>query len=119
MGCATGWIASREAHTIAVSLPRPATLSAELSRPSGPGPFPAVVILHGCNGVGPNMYEWARWLRGEGYAALVLGGHRRQRTPGNASPCVRGLLSAVWRWPRRISRLDEHIDLTSVVLIEG
>ncbi|MGH2397935.1 MAG: hypothetical protein ACRDFW_13370, partial [bacterium] len=49
MGCATGGIGSRGTHTIPVSLPQPATLSAELYRPSGPGPFPAVIVLHGCN----------------------------------------------------------------------
>src|SRR3989304_5000392 len=41
-------------------------------RPEGAGPFPAVVLLHGCHGVmGPNP-EGGRWFRGRGYVALVV-----------------------------------------------
>jgi len=97
MGCATGHSASIESHTIAVSLPQPATLSAELYRPSGPGPFPAVIVLHGCNGVGPNMHLWARWLRAEGYAALVLDsfeGRGIRRLCGDPSPLLWGVRAA-------------------------
>jgi dienelactone hydrolase len=57
---------------IPVAQPRPATLTGALYRPSGEGPFPAVVLLHGCGGIGPNMHAWAYWLQSEGYAALVL-----------------------------------------------
>lgn len=40
--------------------------------PSGQPPFPAVVVLHGCNGVSPNTRAWARRLASWGYAALIL-----------------------------------------------
>lgn len=40
--------------------------------PEGAGPFPAVVIVHGCNGIGPNAEMWARFLKANGYASLVL-----------------------------------------------
>jgi dienelactone hydrolase len=43
-----------------------------LVRPDGPGPFPAVVQLHGCAGVEAQSYRWARWLAARGYAALVV-----------------------------------------------
>jgi dienelactone hydrolase len=33
---------------------------------------PAVIILHSCDGVKPNIDEWARELNGMGYAAMVL-----------------------------------------------
>jgi dienelactone hydrolase len=59
-------------HAIVVTLPKPATLTAELHRPAGEGPFPAVILLHGCGGLGPNMAAWAGFLRNEGYAALIL-----------------------------------------------
>lgn len=87
-GCATGGMGSTAHHAIAVSHPAPATLSAELYRPAGPGPFAAVIVLHGCNGVGPNMHVWAEWLRAEGYAALVLdsfGGRGIRRLCGDPS----------------------------------
>ena len=37
---------------------------AETYRPDGPGPFPGVLLLHGCEGVSDNSRQWARWLRG-------------------------------------------------------
>ena len=64
--------ARADGHGVAVTSPAPATLTAELYTPRGTGPFPAVILLHGCGGVGPNVKEWAVWLRHEGYAAFVL-----------------------------------------------
>ena len=64
--------AGREAITIAVTEPEPATLTADLYTPSGTGPFPSVVLFHGCSGVSPNVPAWAQWLQSEGYAALVV-----------------------------------------------
>jgi dienelactone hydrolase len=39
-------------------------------RPGGPGPFPAVVMLHGCSGLGRRDQVWAERLRGWGYLTL-------------------------------------------------
>ena len=41
-------------------------------RPEGAGPFPAVVLLHGCHGVSASSHQWARWFRAGGYVALVV-----------------------------------------------
>ncbi|WP_426959136.1 dienelactone hydrolase family protein [Muricoccus radiodurans] len=46
--------------------------TSELHLPSGAGPHPAVVLLHGCSGVTPTVRRWAAWLAQWGYAALVL-----------------------------------------------
>jgi dienelactone hydrolase len=43
-----------------------------LARPYGNGPFPAVVLLHGCAGFGPRETHWADQLRSWGYAALAI-----------------------------------------------
>jgi len=43
-----------------------------LYRPKGEGPFPAVVVLHGCGGVGSHHHGWARRLVEWGYVAIVL-----------------------------------------------
>jgi dienelactone hydrolase len=43
-----------------------------LARPSGPGPFPAVVILHGSGGFHSDMLSWADRLRRWGYVALAV-----------------------------------------------
>jgi dienelactone hydrolase len=45
---------------------------AELFQPPGPGPFSAVVVLHGCDGVGLHYRTWARQLRDWGYAAMLV-----------------------------------------------
>ena len=46
-----------------------------LSKPDGPGPFPAVVIVHDCSGLGPRSSgapdRWARELLGQGYVVLI------------------------------------------------
>jgi dienelactone hydrolase len=50
----------------------PQEISAVLIRPAGPGPFSAVVQLHGCAGVEAESYRWARWFAHHGYVALVV-----------------------------------------------
>jgi dienelactone hydrolase len=50
--------------------PRP--LTGTLYRPSGPGPFPVVILLHGCGGMSPNLVTWAARLNGWGYAAVTM-----------------------------------------------
>jgi dienelactone hydrolase len=50
----------------------PVTIEATLVRPAGPGPFPAVVQLHGCAGIEAQSFRWARWLAEQGYVVLVM-----------------------------------------------
>lgn len=85
-GCAGPLISQR--HQVPVTLPGPATLTGELYLPRGTGPFPTLILLHGCSGVGANIVGWAQWLQWEGYAALVLdsfGGRGLQRVCGDGS----------------------------------
>jgi dienelactone hydrolase len=50
-------------------------IPATLFKPDGPGPFPAVVIMHDCSGLGARSSgapdRWARELMGEGYVVLI------------------------------------------------
>jgi dienelactone hydrolase len=39
-------------------------------QPAGPGPFPAVIMLHGCSGLGSRDRMWAARLRAWGYLTL-------------------------------------------------
>jgi dienelactone hydrolase len=65
-----------------VALPGPAgiELAARLYRPAGPGPFPAIVMLHGCSGLwrqddktpAPRYDFWAEHFRERGYVALLV-----------------------------------------------
>jgi dienelactone hydrolase len=50
----------------------PKPLSGDLALPSGQGPFPLVILLHGCGGISSSMWRWQRRLGGWGYAVLVL-----------------------------------------------
>ena len=84
----TGCAGAVVQHETPVMHPRPATLTGELYRPAGSGPFPAVILLHGCGGIVPAVTAWAEWLRAEGYAALVLdsfGGRGLTRLCGDTS----------------------------------
>jgi len=51
---------------------QPGTITGDLSLPAGSGRVPAVIVLHSCAGVTPNVTEWARELNRMGYAALVV-----------------------------------------------
>ncbi len=50
----------------------PLAIDATLVRPAGEGPFPAVVQLHGCEGLKAQSYRWARWFADRGYVSLVV-----------------------------------------------
>jgi dienelactone hydrolase len=49
---------------------------AELFMPANAAPTAAVVVLHGCNGVGPHDRVWAGQLARWGYAALLVDSFR-------------------------------------------
>ena len=64
-----------------VSFPGPdITLAARLYRPDGEGPFPAIVLMHGCSGLWrqdgqeptPTYEAWAEHWRAKGYLALLV-----------------------------------------------
>src|SRR5262249_10273185 len=53
----------------------------QLWLPPGNGPFPAVLVMHGCGGIRDNHRSWAGRLVGWGYAAVIVDsfGPRNQR----------------------------------------
>jgi dienelactone hydrolase len=52
-----------------------ASIPIKVTKPDGPGPFPAVVILHDCSGLGPQSSHsparWARLLHEQGYVVVI------------------------------------------------
>ncbi len=57
----------------------PVEIVGELYRPEGDGPFPAVILLHGSEGMAPRVIRshstlvtWAEWLQEQGYAAFIV-----------------------------------------------
>lgn len=83
-------------HQVPVTSPRPATLRGDLYLPRGPGPFPTLILMHGCGGVGANVAGWAEWLQWQGYGALILdsfGGRGLRRVCGDSSVLTGGARS--------------------------
>lgn len=50
----------------------PVRLLGYMAKPPGEGPFPAVVLLHGCGGFHASMISWADRLSRWGYAVLAV-----------------------------------------------
>ena len=44
----------------------------QLLRPEGPGPFPAIILLHGARGVGRAEFIWSQRFIRAGYVVLVM-----------------------------------------------
>ena len=86
---AIGFLTLFAAMSVAAAAPLPApreidiplgaiTLHAQLYKPDGDGPFPAVIALHGCGGLGsrsepvlPRYRDWAEQLLKSGRAVLL------------------------------------------------
>jgi dienelactone hydrolase len=62
----------------------------EIWKPAGPGPFPAVIVLHGCDGVTNHHRNWATRLVGWGYLAAIVDSFHPRRVSStcenNGSP---------------------------------
>jgi dienelactone hydrolase len=84
-GLVVGWLAGALAGcaatatdgTIGTTAPNGASerIPATVARPDGPGPFPAVVIMHDCSGLGPRSSgapaRWSRELVARGYVVVI------------------------------------------------
>jgi dienelactone hydrolase len=57
----------------------PVTITATLRFPAGAGPFPAVVLAHGCNGIRNAEQGWQSKLREYGYATFVVDSFAKRR----------------------------------------
>jgi dienelactone hydrolase len=66
-----------------------------MARHAGPGPFPAVVLLHGCGGYHSSMMSWTDRLAAWGYVALSVDsfGRARSRQRATARLGIRRMLS--------------------------
>jgi dienelactone hydrolase len=81
----------------------PQDLPAELYKPEGTGPFPAIVIMHDCSGLGPRSSgapaRWAQLLATQGYVVILPDSFSPRGFPqgvctapsGNSTPAVNPL----------------------------
>ncbi|QDY71603.1 dienelactone hydrolase family protein [Qingshengfaniella alkalisoli] len=72
---------ARQAARVSFTVDTPADRTRELARhwqilkPDGDGPFPAAILLSGCDGVHDNMDFWAKEMVADGRVALILDSH--------------------------------------------
>lgn len=100
----------------------PVVLSGELRFPDGKGPFPAVILAHGCNGLGNGGIErnWGSVLRGWGYATFNVDSFRDR---GISEVCTQvGVLTPLQRVPDaygalRLLAAHPRIDPARIVLM--
>jgi dienelactone hydrolase len=96
------------------------TLSGRLRLPTGSGPFPAIVLAHGCAGLTATELSWEEALHDWGYATFVLDSFAGR---GLSEVCSRPWsLSGYERIPDAYGALralmnDERIDPTRIVLM--
>jgi dienelactone hydrolase len=66
----------------------PVTLQGYLRRPPGPGPFPTVVLMHGCGGGAEDVdWNWGVRIAAWGYVTLTIDRHAPR---GLKNACVAG-----------------------------
>ena len=75
--CAAGCVAPAPEVATPVAAPQASTASIPIRmlKPDGAGPFPAIVMLHDCSGLGPRSSgaptRWGELLRREGYVIVI------------------------------------------------
>src|SRR5437899_3161608 len=95
-------------------------ISGDLDFPSGAGPFPAVILAHGCGGIGVVQTAWAQVLRQWGYATFVVDSFRGR---GLAEVCTSAAtLTGIQRIPDaygalRVLATHPRIDARRVALM--
>ena len=72
----------------------PQDLPTELFRPAGDGPFPAIVVLHDCSGLGPRSSgapaRWAQLLATQGYVVALPDSFTPRGFPGGVCTAPSG-----------------------------
>lgn len=71
----SGCAATADAPSVPAATPSPLQIPFKVLSPEGPGPFPAVVMMHDCSGLGPNSSgapgRWAKVLVDSGYVVIL------------------------------------------------
>lgn len=97
-------------------------LSGELVRPQGDGPFPAVVLMHGCGGLSATvrhgLRKHARHLNESGFVALILDSFG-PRNIATGSACETNDRLAAARVYRTTDALDAHAYLAALDFVDA
>ena len=87
-------------------------LKANLVKPEGDGPFPAVIMMHGCSGDTPNLDDWEKRFVQWGYVVLrvdSLTPRKKQTFCGFGSEYI---------WPRAQDANDAKAYLTEIPFVD-
>src|SRR5215204_7687620 len=71
---------------IRVAVPDRGVMFAAVGRPSGAGPFPVVIILHGTHGFVPQYVQWAEDLARAGFLAVAGCWFSGSENPNRVAP---------------------------------
>jgi len=98
-GCAAvgGSSVSIPPHRIGTARVPNRPLTGSLVLPSGTGPFPVVIVMHGCGGINSGQWRWQRRLNDWGYAALVLDSFAARDVASVCAPADQPNVTAVDR----------------------
>jgi dienelactone hydrolase len=100
--CASG----KSGAPATTSTPVADAVPATISRPDGPGPFPAVVIMHDCSGLGPRSSgapgRWAKELTSRGYLVMIPDSFTPRGVPDGV--CLAGSARGIDVSPERRAR---------------
>lgn len=88
-------------------------LDVYLYRPQGPGPFPALVALHGAGGIFPYQLWWAKEISKSGYVVIFVDhyctrGHLCEVESGDEDP-ARGKIMKDWQTVSPQTRLMDAV----------
>ncbi len=76
----------------------PTEITASVQKPDGAGPFPAVIIMHDCSGLGPRSSgapaRWAKHLLADGYAVMMPDSFTARGLPDGVCTAARNLAIA-------------------------
>jgi dienelactone hydrolase len=94
-----------------------------IARPDGPGPFPAVVILHDCSGLGPGSSgapgRWSRELVARGYVVLMPDSFTTRGHPGGVCTDASRSRGEVGPARRRIDAYAALAHARSLPFVDG
>jgi dienelactone hydrolase len=99
---------------------KPVTLGGELRIAQGSGRLPAVILMHGSGGVGPNVGFWANELNGIGISTFIIDGFTgRGLTAVNTNQALLGRLNFILDIYRSLDILAKHprIDSARIALM--
>ncbi len=108
---AAGCVASSGREKAPESLQGEIRKSDLVLRPESRGPFPAVIMLHGCSGLGGRDRMWAERLRGWGYLSFRLNSFAAR---GFKSVCGGGIFEPAARVPDVLTALAHLRSLPDV-----